>query len=39
MVDFDMVFIALLYGLEELGLDRRQFGCAILLKLFLYYVR
>jgi hypothetical protein len=34
MVNFDVVFIALLYGLEGLDLDRRRFRCVILFKLF-----
>jgi hypothetical protein len=34
MVDFDVVFIELLYGLEGPDLDRRWFRCIILFKLF-----
>ncbi len=39
MVDFDIMFIALLYGLG--GLEpwiRGRFGCVVLFKLFFYYV-
>jgi hypothetical protein len=39
MVDFDIVFIALLYGLG--GLEPRirgRFGCVVIFKLFFYYV-